>query len=73
MLLYVLYSTVYSELLYLYSSGSSSITCTYFMYNMYGVHFRQVLHFIIYYSILVLTSYTQVQYFSTVKNLYIYI
>ena len=51
MLLYVLYSTVYSELLYLYSS---SITCTYFMYGMYGVQFRQVLYFIIYYSILVL-------------------
>ena len=68
MLLYVLYSTVYSELLYLYSS---SITCTYFMYGMYGVQFRQALYFIIYYSILVLISSTVFQYSKELIHIYI--
>ena len=69
MLLYVLYSTVYSELLYLYSS--SSITCTYFMYGMYGVQFHQVLYFIIYYSILVLILSTVFQYSKELIHIHI--
>ena len=69
MLLYVLYSTVYSELLYLYSG--SSITCTYFMYGMYGVQFRQALYFIIYYSILVLISSTVFQYSKELIHIHI--
>ena len=68
MLLYVFYSTVYSELLYLYSS---SITCTYFMYGMYGVQFCQVLYFIIYYSILVLILSTVFQYSKELIHIHI--